>query len=293
MGRKISPAINRESWAPLLLLLVCYAVFDFWASAAAAPLLDGTADEDVTIPLIGALAGCLLAQFGAIAAWGALGVARPGARWLGGLVAAALLLSLVFAGAALGQTRNLDWGILCELLPLLPWAYLGAQIPIWALSLGGRFRFATTAAVAPVPRTFTLRGVFLATGIVAATLGLMLFDRPAKPASDVLAALVVCMLCFAAFSLVAVVPCLLSAFRSRTPRQGALFLLAYIGLLPLGALILQLTYGESGGFEEFLSLPINCAVTVSSIAITLFGSFSVLRHYGVMLRRGKLAPNED
>ena len=293
MGCKISPANTRKFWFSLGLLFVGYAVFDFWASAAAAPLLDGTADEDITIPLVGALAGCLLAQFGVIAAWGVLGLTRPGARWLGGLVAAALLLSLALLGAAVGQTRNLDWWFRRELFRLLPAAYLGAQIPIWALNLRGSFRLATTTAVAPAPRTFTLRGVFLATGIVAATLGLMVFDRPAQPASDILASLAVCMLCFAAFSLLTVVPCLLSVFWSRTPRQGALFLLAYIGLLPLGALIAQLTYRVSGGFEEFLSLPVNCAVIVSSITITLFGSFSVLRHCGVVLLWGKPEPNGD
>lgn len=272
-----------------MLILLGYALFDFWVPAILDSLLQGCVAEEIAIPAIAAIVGCLLAQLGVVATWGALGAASPVTRWVSGLFAAAGLLFFACTGATFELPVH-DWGsmidpLLAGLLLILPLAYLGVQIPIWAMNLGWGCRFAAAEAPDAPPRQFTLRGLFIATAAVAVILGLLNLLMRSEEVVNVVG---VCLLGGSVWGLLAVVPCLLSAFVPKTPRKGAALLFAYIGVLSLGvptiALMTSGIWGRGDEFIAFVTWTIWGATVLTSIAGMLFGSFCVLRHAGYSLR---------
>lgn len=297
MQTKLSLSISSGPRLPLALLLIGFALFDFWVPAILDSLLQGRVAEEITIPAIAAIIGCLLAQLGVVASWGVLGVSHPITRWVSGLLAAAALLFFACTGAAFVLPVH-DWRALIELLLaglllILPLAYLGVQIPIWAMSLGWGCRFAAAGAPDAPPQQFTLRGLFIATAAVVAILGLL---NLLMHTEEVVNLIGLCLLGGLVWGLLAVLPCLLSAFVPKTPRKGAALLFAYIGVLSLGVpTIALMTSGIWGRGDEFIALAtwtIWGATVFTSIAGTLFGSFYVLRHYGYSLQRTRVEPNE-
>lgn len=293
MQTRLSQSISSGPKFPLALLLLGYALFDFWFLAIFDWLLQGRVDEDVVIPLIAAIVGCFLAQLGVMAAWGVLGVGRPVTRWVSGLLAATVLLCFSYTGAAI-VTSAPDRDTLLVLLLFLPPAYLGVQVPIWALKLGWGCRLAAAGAPDEPPRQFTLRGLLITTAAVAATFGLLNVVMRSEEAVNLIG---VGLLGGSVWGVLAVVPCLLSAFVSKTPRKGAALLFAYIGVMSLGVpTIALMTSGIWGLGDEFIALAtwtIWGAIVFTSIGGTLFGSFCVLRHYGYALRRNGIETKGD
>jgi hypothetical protein len=285
MQTKLSRSISSGPKFPLALLLLGYALFDFWVPAILDLLLQGCVAEEITIPAVAAIVGCLLAQLGVVAAWGVLGVARPVTRWVSGLLAAAGMFCFVCTGAAFVTSIH-DWMELLSLLLVLPLAYLGVQIPIWSMSLGWGCRLTAAGAPDAPPKQFSLRGLFVATAAVAAILGLL---NLVMRSEEVINLIGLCLLGGAVWGLLAVVPCLLSAFVPKTPLRGAAFLLAYVSVLSLGippiALLASGVWGHGDDFIALATYTIWGATVFTSIAGTLFGSFCVLRQGGYSLRR--------
>lgn len=299
MQTKLSRSISSGPRFPLALLLLGYALFDFWVPAILDSLLQGRVAEEIAIPAIAAIVGCLLAQLGVVASWGVLGVASPVTRWVSGLLASAGMFCFVCTGAAFVAlmhagaafvTSN-EWMELLGLLLVLPLAYLGVQIPIWAMRLGWGCRFAAVGAPDKPPRQFTVRGIFIATAAVAAILGLL---NLVMRSEEVVNLIGVCLFGGSAWGLLAVVPCLLAAFLPKTPLKGAAFLWAYIGVLSLGippiALLASGAWGRGDDLIALVTWTIWGATVFTSIAGTLFGSFCVLRHGGYTLLRVTLEP---
>ena len=283
-----SPGAAREPWFPIVLLLVSYGLVDFWAPALAKPFFNDRESETVGITLAMAFVGCVLGQLSAAAVWGVLGVGRPVVRWASGVATAAAALSLVFAGEMLTGERGPQWPELLDLLRALPLAYLSAQAPIWVLSCGWGWRFLAPGAAAPSPQRFTLRGLFIATTIVAVALALPLVGRLPATRDDGLFAIALCLIGGSIWGLLAIAPCLFAAFLPRTLGRGVAFATLYVAALWLGVAAAMLASGGRSPADERALLLLLCAIYFGSIAVTLAGSCFVLRRYGYALRRIKI-----
>ena len=292
MQNNPSPSAAREPWFPIVLLLVLYGLVDFWAPAIAAPLLNERERENVAITLSVAFIGCVLGQLSAAAAWGVLGVGRPVVRWASGVATAAAALSLVFAGDMLAGARGSQWPDLLDLLDLLralPLAYLSAQAPIWVLSCGWGWRFVAPGAAVASPQRFTLRGLFIATTIVAVALALPLVGRLPATRDEGLFAIALCLIGGSIWGLLAIAPCLFAAFLPRTLGRGVAFATFYVAALWLGVAAAMLASGGRSPAGERALLLLLCVSYFGSLAFTLAGSCFVLRHCGYALRRIKIA----
>lgn len=292
MDRSEIPASSREPSSPLVLLAVFYGLFDFLAPAMVGPFLKGNrGSEFIVFSLLAAIAGCALAQFGALAAWGVLGTGRPIVRWTGSLATAAILLCCLFAGAIVGEKNVPRWRELFGPLQILPLAYLSVQIPLWTMSIGRGYRIVAAGAAAPPPQRFTLRGLFLATAVVAATLGLLQVGRTAEARGETIVVIAVCLIGGSAWGVLAVLPCLLSAFLSSTPNRGVAFLLFYGAVLSPTLFIAPLVL--SGSRPPDFGFAAAYGVFCGAVAVTLFGSGLVLRNAGYQLRRIRIGITLD
>jgi hypothetical protein len=177
-----------------------------------------------------------------------------------------------------------------QFLQVVPLAYLSVQIPLWTMSVGWGWRLVAAGTIAPPPQRFTLRGMFIATAVVAATLALLQLGQPAEFRGETVAVIAFCLIGGPIWSILAVLPCLLSAFLSSTPHRGIAFLLAYGAALSLAFLGAVLAFGGRGPRSEALGGLAMYGVFCGAVAFTLFGSFLVLRNDGYQLRRIKIEP---
>jgi hypothetical protein len=272
-----------------VLLAAFYGLFDFLAPVITGPLLDGRRGGYFAFSLVAAIAGCALAQFGALAVWGVMGTGRPIVRLTGSLATAVLLLCSLFAGGIIGAKDLPRWRELSAPLQILPLAYLSVQIPLWAMSIGWGYRIVAAGAIAPPPQRFTLRGLFFATAVVAAALGLLQVAWPAEARGQTIVMIAICLIGGPAWGVLVVLPCLLSAFLPSTPNRGIAFLLAYGGVLSLALIGADLAFSDPGSPPGAFDL-LAFELFFGTIAFTLFGTFLVLRNYGYKLRRIKIEP---
>jgi hypothetical protein len=289
MDRTESTAGSRGPSFPPAMLVGIYGLFDFLAPAIAGPLAEGNrVGEELAIAFATAIVGCALAQFGALAVWGVMGTGRPIARWAGSLATAAVLLGCLFAGAKIGTKGGLSWREFGEFLQVVPLAYLSVQIPLWTMSVGWGWRLVAAGAVAPPPQRFTLRGLFFATAVVAATLALLQLGQPAESRGEAIAVIAFCLIGGPIWSIVTVLPCLLSAFLPSTPHRGVKFLLAYGAALSLALVGAALAMGGPNSAAPDFGFVAIYGTFCGAVAFTLFGSFLVLRNDGYRLRRVKI-----
>lgn len=289
MDRTELKASSHGPSSPPAMLVGLYGLFDFLAPAIIGSLLEGDrGGEYIAICLVAAITGCALAQFGALAAWGVMGTGRPISRWTGSLATAAVLFSLLYLGASLGRKDAPRWQELFDPLRALPLAYLSVQAPLWTMGLGWGYRIVAAGTVAPTPRRFTLRGLFFATAVIAATLALVQVGQPAELRGETVVVIAICLVAGSAWGILAVLPCLLSAFLSSTPDRGVAFLLAYVAVLSLVLLGALLAFGGRGPLPEALGVAATCGAFCGASALTLFVSFLVLRNDGYKLRRIKI-----
>ena len=289
MDRTESTAGSRGPSSPLALLLTCYGLFDFLAPAITGPIVDESrGDEILAVSLVMAIVGCALAQFGALAVWGVMGTGRPIARWTRSLATAAVLLGCLFAGAKIGTKGGPSWRDFGEFLQVVPLAYLSVQIPLWTMSVGWGWRLVTANAAAPPPQRFSLRGMFIATAVVAATLGLLQLGRPADVREETIIVIAGCLVGGSAWSVLAVLPSLLSAFLPSTPKQGIAFLLSYGAAISLALVGAALALGGPRSAAPDFGFVAIYGAFCGAVAFTLFGSGLVLRNDGYQLRRIKI-----
>jgi hypothetical protein len=202
---------------------------------------------------------------------------------MGSLATAAALLCCSFAGAIIFAKEVPQWRELSKTLQILPLAYLSVQTPLWTMSIGWGYRIVAAGSAAPPPQRFTLRGLFFATAVVAATLGLLQIGRTAEARGETIVVIAVCLIGGSAWGVLAVLPCLLSAFLPSTPNRGVAFLLAYGGALAVALTGAVLAFSRPGPPDALGLLAIG--IFFGTIAFTLFGSFLVLRNDGYKLRR--------
>jgi hypothetical protein len=282
---------SRKSWFPFGFLLACYVLFDL----SAPPIIDATQDirghPSAIGFLYGAITANLLGQFGALAAWGALGTGRSSVRWMGSLLATALLTSLLFVGIAHSWRNDIGWRDLRTMLRLLPLAFLAAQFPAWALDIGWGYRI-VAVETDPVPwHRFNLRGLFFAITVAAAIFALLRVEigSERKSAQQVAAAASECVVVGLVWGALGVLPCLLSVLCARNPASGCSFLAAYACTIALAAIGATSAPGSSDG----LSAPALVFGFLGGAASSLCGSFFVLRSQGYLLRRMRIRSREE
>ncbi|HUY88971.1 MAG TPA: hypothetical protein VMV10_09575 [Pirellulales bacterium] len=275
---------SRKPCLPLTALLICYALVDCLAPAAVSPIVAALHPSDYLPPSVAFFGGCLLSQFGAIATWGVLGPGRAIVRWTKSLLATALLSSALFAACTLFSQSEPDWQNFLNFQQCLSVAFLGLQTPVWTLSLGWGYRLCAPGSTTTTPQRFTLRGLFFAIGVVAATLAVQRVGAAGEPSSlGVAISIGIIGWTGSAWGLLAVLPCLLTAFLPAAPKRGVKFLAAYVSAISIAPVLAVLVSNEPDRFGFLLMYAAFCA----SVAFMLFGSFLLLRRHGYSLRRIK------
>ncbi len=131
-----------------------YAVFDFLGPGLVSLFGDREISGPLTLLLL-FLLGSLVGQVGALVAWGALGTGRTSLRWTASLLAAECLLCLFQLGtAAFSGKKGLH--DVSGLLLMLPLAFLSAQLPLWGMRYGWRYRIIHARRPSLVTVTFQL-----------------------------------------------------------------------------------------------------------------------------------------
>lgn len=274
----------RRPWFPFALLLACYALFDCLAPTAFA-LLGKILDPQEFPPLsmicvLLTTIGCLAGQFGALAAWGVLGTQPPRGHWLASLFAAAASLLLTGAVAAVAIDGKI-WREVRDALLLSPITFLAVQIPVLAMRLGWGYRVTITDQSLPAPRRFTLRELFFATGVIAASLALLQIGAKNGPRPGTAGVAGGCALAGIVWGLFAVLPCLYSALMAKDGVMGGFFIASYA----IGAALTATAVALALGSRDTIDILLLCSVIFGVAAFTLHGSFLVLRHCGYRLRR--------
>ncbi|HVW38050.1 MAG TPA: hypothetical protein VHB99_12120 [Pirellulales bacterium] len=275
----------RGPWFPLALLLVCYALFDFHSPA----LIDALWGANEYPPLPGILLmlatfGCLAAQYGALVAWSVLGTRPAIGRWAVSFVAAECLLGLHTWAWALFSDRKAGFGAALEALAI---GFLAAQMPVWVLRVGQGYRLVTAGERLPPARRFAVRDLLIATAAIAASLALLQLGAGDAPRAETARAVAVSCAVGFAWSVLAVLPCLHSAFLSKKPGIGSCWIATYAIVAALAATGAARALGKGDTMDILMFF----GVSFGAAAFVLHGSFLVLRHCGYSLRRVEIDPS--
>ena len=203
-------------------------------------------------------------------------------RWTASLLAAECLLCLFQLGtAAFSGKKGLH--DVSGLLLMLPLAFLSAQLPLWGMRFGWRYRIVAPGDHLLSPLRFSLQQIFFATTAIALVLacmrgGSMKINADARD-----------MLISALGGTLVILPCVLIVFRTRSVSAASFFAGSYVALLciaiPLGAL------GMGSGDIEDVAL--SSSVFFASGVFVLCGSLLILRMHGYSLRRIRTEPRGD
>lgn len=227
LGRHTTPAATKAEWrpsqlqGPLAMIAAAFMSVDFFAAV----ILDARLPEIVGAILFGILA----AQFGVLAIWAVVG---PG-RWQMRQAATTALAALGWLAFGAGTTASVhapaDFSaVMFRFTALVPLVFLAIQLPLWVgrWLRGWRLVEASAAdgAYRRESRRFSMSDLLLMPAVVA--VGLALARLCAESAEEVEGSLIFAA-CLSLASGFAALPCLLSAFRSRTGRRGMLAIGGY------------------------------------------------------------------
>lgn len=271
-------ASSRPSWLPLLWLIACYATVDFLAPAVMALFGDGEIAGPRAIFWV-FMSGCFAGQFGALAAWGALGEGRPSLRWTACLCAAECAFALICGGEVVWCGRSRFAKDPIDVLLALPSAFLCTQASLWLMNLNWGCRIIAVGSNPP-PRRFTLQNLFFALATIAVALSWL------RASSTTAAGTIVWMLGLSAWGTLAVVPCVLIVFRVRDAAAGVILTSAYValaGLIAFGA-------ATSAGCSDVSDIVLVSELAFGGGLLVLHGSFFALRYHGYALRRIRFEP---
>ncbi len=280
-----SAAAASAPWSPIILLLACYSVFDFFVPALLGKFIWPGTRSLTFVLLATASCGCVTGQLGALSAWGVIGTRPVLGRWFASLLAALCLVALSERGTALSFDGPIGREFRRVLL-ILPATLLGVQLPIWAARIGQGYRIVGPQDESPHSQDFTLRDALISVAVIAVSLALPQIGSKEGPHPETVGVLAGCVLGGIAMGLLVVLPCLHIAFLTSAPRRGRRFVISYIAAATLIAA--SLTISMAG--EDALPLVLLCSIGVGAAAFVLHGSFLVLRNDGYALRRIKFAP---
>lgn len=259
---------------PLAVLAAAFLTVDFFAAA----ILDARLPE-----FFGAiLFGILPAQFGVLAIWAVVGPGRWQIRQAATTVLAALGWLAFGAGTAASVHAPADFSeVMFRFTALVPLVFLAIQLPLWTgrWLRGWRLVEASCAASADrrESRRFSMNDLLLMTAVVAVALALARFC--AESAEDVAGNWIFAAILSPASGF-ATLPCLLSAFRSRTGRGGILAIAGYAFGLGLAFDVVAVTMlGAPADLSEIWGGP----VWLLSMLIPIHGSLALIRHAGYLL----------
>lgn len=259
---------------PLAAIAAAFLTVDFFTPA----IMDARLPEILGVILF----GMLPAQFGVLAVWAVVG---PG-RWLARQAATTALAALGWlafgAGAAVSTHAPSDMSeVLFRFTALVPLVFLAVQLPLW---IGRWLRgwrlveaFAAAAADRRESRRFSMSDLLLMPALVGVPLALARFC--AETAEEMAGSLIFAA-CLAPVSGFATLPCLLSAFRSRTAGGGFVAIAGYaFGLgLAFDAIGLAMA-GAPAGFAALWAAPL----WLLSLLASIHGSLALVRNAGYVL----------
>ena len=250
----------------------------------------------------GLLWGSLAAELGLLAIWAVLGSRKARVQLPATMLTmlglyGALLLGLIAAEGRGGPVRDMVRA--CLFLPLV---FLAVQSPLWGLRILGGYRIALrTDREQPCPiesRQVRVRHLLATTALVAVALSLALIGIPqsARAASraasrpdPAFALLIACALC-AAWSALAVLPCVWAAFVARRRGLAATVMAAYMtGLCLVVWGIIQVASRASAPAEVLVAL----FVSHGTLAAVTLGTLHLLRACGYVLLRASREPRQS
>jgi hypothetical protein len=237
--------------------------------------------------------GIVLAQFGPLAIWAALGTGRWHARLLW-TTALALLGWFVFAvgfDAFTGAPSSVKQRTF-SITAFVPLCLLAVQAPLWIARWFRGWRLSDSSAPITADdreaRRFSMTDLLMMPLAVAFPLALARWQS--KAFEGEITVLAVALVCLPILSGLASLPCTYTAFRSRTLSKGFLAIAVYSIGLSLGTnTVLLAVFGAPARAWAL----INVLLFICSILFATHGSLVILRGGGYILLPVKAKPGTD
>jgi len=236
--------------------------------------------------ITGLFAGTVVAQFGLLAIWAALGPQRWTLRLPVTLTYVALFYTTLITGMTVADPSGFLWYDVRAGYLSLPLMFLAVQFPLWIMRSGAGWRIvrADQGNEFP-PAQFHLRDLFVATTLIAVALGLASLGLPREGPAAAEAwefPAVACLVC-AAWSVSFTLPCLWAALIAKNWRRSIVVIIVYTLVMSFN---LSPIVGEIEGTGQLkdailLSLPIHVTLVGVMLAV-----LHVVRRRGYVLRRG-------
>ncbi len=217
-----SPRANNSAWWALI--GVCVA-----ADFLMLPMVS-LFDQGPTLPqgiIVPTLVGCTLAQGSLLAAWLVWSDAPFSRRFLWHWIIAGCLWCIWLVGLALGASPKQFREVGFTVALTVPVVSLGAQFPFWVARLLFGWRLVRTTAAPAREQPLSIRDLFLATFLVAASFAVARLSPAARQEQEFRFAWGLFMTVAATFSLIAILPAATMLLRPRPFNRAVKYSLAY------------------------------------------------------------------
>lgn len=226
-----------------------------------------------SFPIMSAILGVVLAQYGLLAIWAALGSRPWYVRQPLAMIGVVMSYGTLAAGGRAGAMKDF-----VREAPLLPLIFLCLQAPLWLLRLVRGWKIVSIGS--PVGNSITdarrlsLRQMFAATTVIAIAIALARIDHKVEQGVSIMVGAVV-------VGLMLVAPCASSALGSRSLTAGTFWVIVYAAG---GAMALALLLACIAGTPDraaIVSLETFSLATVGS----MHGILAAGRRAGYILQR--------
>ena len=232
--------------------------------------------------------GTFAAQIGLLAIWAVLRPQRWVVRLPVTLAYAALFYTMLIMGMTVAEPFGPEWPEVARTYLFLPLVFLAVQSPLWILRIGGGYRIVRADPekdLSPTgSRQFHLQHLFVATGVVAVSLGLA--SLGVSEEGDLAGTvtwgplLLVCLAC-AGWSAFSTLPCLWAGLVARHKRTSTVVMAVYV--LGMTAAALAIASASARGSPPGDAVGVFLLFHVGLVGVML-GVLHAIRHWGYVLR---------